>query len=452
MDYFFMSREDEEASKNPLLVIADERSGSRYARAVGIKGLGEAGQMDWLIEDISINLKSWGHAGGTGGEVIVKSDGEPALLAVRNALMRYHGGVMIPECPAKGEKAENGLIEEAGKTVRDLVCTFISQIEYGIDDKLPLDACIVPWIVRWAAICYSRYVVGKDGRTAYERLRGRSCKAVVVVPMGEKVWYKQLGDGGDRRHKAETQWFSGVWLGPATSSSETLIGTTKGVVKASAIKRFASRAEQWDVNALLDMQGAPQRPDPTKPGLSIPVRIRMEPEVSVEMPMLRPAREEVGPRKAYILTRHFEQHGYSEGCEGCGRLSAGMKGRPHSDACRKRMYGELRKTERGRAWLKEAEERIDGYLEERVREDHEARDEAERKEKEEETANAAKSEAAETAATDAAEAKIVAGPESDDGAPTAGSRLKTEGEGEEREKAAKKEKKTTTRRQARRCV
>ena len=63
------------------------------------------------------------------------------------------------------------------------------------------------------------------------------------------------------------------------------------------------------------------------------------------------------------------------------------------------MYGELRKTERGRAWLKEAEERIDGYPEERAREDHEARDEEESKGNEEEIANAAKSEAAETAAT-----------------------------------------------------
>jgi hypothetical protein len=203
-DYFFMSREDEEACKNPLLVMADERSGSRYARAVGAKGLGEANSMDWLIEDMSATLKSWGHAGGTGGEIILKSDGEPALLAVRSALMRYHGGIVIPESPAKGEKAENGLIEEAGKTVREFVCTFISQIENGIDDRLELDLDIIPWIVRWSAICYSRYAVGRDGRTAYERLRGRSCKAI-VVPMGEKVWYKQLGDGGDRRHKAETE-------------------------------------------------------------------------------------------------------------------------------------------------------------------------------------------------------------------------------------------------------
>ena len=47
-----------------------------------MKGLGEAGSMDWLVEDISTTLESWGHAGGSGGEIIIKSDGEPALLSV----------------------------------------------------------------------------------------------------------------------------------------------------------------------------------------------------------------------------------------------------------------------------------------------------------------------------------------------------------------------------------
>ena len=59
---------------------------------------------------------------------------------------------------------------------------------------MPLDPNLHLWAVRWAAICYSRYAVGKDGRTAYERLRGRTCKAV-VVPMGEKVWYKKIRIG-----------------------------------------------------------------------------------------------------------------------------------------------------------------------------------------------------------------------------------------------------------------
>ena len=59
-----------------------------------------------------------------------------------------------------------------------------------------------------------------------------------MVPIGEKIWYKRLRVGIERKNKAETEWFTGIWLGPAAISSETLIGTPTGVVRASAIKRF----------------------------------------------------------------------------------------------------------------------------------------------------------------------------------------------------------------------
>ena len=88
-----------------MLVVFDERSGSRYARLVGKKGLGTDGEMDWLVEDILITIKSWGHAGGSPGHVIMKSDGEPSILAVKNSVMQRLGGVCVPEQPAKGEKA-----------------------------------------------------------------------------------------------------------------------------------------------------------------------------------------------------------------------------------------------------------------------------------------------------------------------------------------------------------
>ena len=119
------------------------------------------------------------------------------------------------------------------------------------------------------------------------------------------------------------------------------------MVKASTIKRFGI-SERWDVNAIVDMKGTPQRPDPSKFWLHIPVRIRVEPEVPFEMPAMRPARNEEAPRRAYVMKRHYDEHGYTEGCEGCGRLAAKMKPRPHSNACRERMYRELMGTEEGR--------------------------------------------------------------------------------------------------------
>ena len=158
--------------------------------------------------------------------------------------------------------------------------------------------------------------------TSYERLRKGSCRAI-VIPIGETVWYKELGDGNDRKNKAATEWFKGVCLGPSLQSSETLVGTEKGVVRAYSVDRL-SPSVRWDINRILDMKGTPQRPDLSKPGLNIPAKIRLEPEVAIDMPVMRPARKEEGPRAAYLSKEDFRNFGFTEVCDGCGRLAAGM--------------------------------------------------------------------------------------------------------------------------------
>ena len=75
MDYFFMSTKDEGAKENPLIVMMDEETGEKYARAVGHKGIGTAGERDWLVKDMDAEMKSWGHQGGPSGHIILKSDG-----------------------------------------------------------------------------------------------------------------------------------------------------------------------------------------------------------------------------------------------------------------------------------------------------------------------------------------------------------------------------------------
>ena len=44
------------------------------------------------------------------------------------------------------------------------------QTQRGVDDKIPLDSDIIPWIARWAEMCYSRFDVGRDGETAWEKV------------------------------------------------------------------------------------------------------------------------------------------------------------------------------------------------------------------------------------------------------------------------------------------
>ena len=44
---------------------------------------------------------------------------------------------------------------------------------------------VMHWLARWAAMALSRFHVGKDHKTAYQRQTGKSCN-VEVVPFAEK--------------------------------------------------------------------------------------------------------------------------------------------------------------------------------------------------------------------------------------------------------------------------
>ena len=68
-----------------------------------------------MVKDASEELKAWGNAGGVGGKIILKCDGEAGVRAMRSAIGQYHGGEVIPEQPAKGESQRNGAVGEAGK-------------------------------------------------------------------------------------------------------------------------------------------------------------------------------------------------------------------------------------------------------------------------------------------------------------------------------------------------
>ena len=100
--------------------------------------------------------------------------------------------------------------------------------------KLEPHDVIIQWAIRWAALMISRYSVGADGRTAYERRRGRRCRAP-VIRFGETIWFKELKPHAAKRDKFNSDWNKGVWMGQARESQESIIGTGDGVVRAYAV-------------------------------------------------------------------------------------------------------------------------------------------------------------------------------------------------------------------------
>ena len=171
MHYFYISSKDEQDGNNPLVLMVDQETGVIYARMVGKKGLGSDGEMEWLVRDMSEELKSWRHVGGDSGRLILKSDGEWYMKALKGALGKYHGGIIIPEVSARGESQSNGCCEQSVQVVAKFIRVRKEQVEQNAKVKLNLEDNICHWTVRWAATMCSKYMVDKDGKTPYEGRR-----------------------------------------------------------------------------------------------------------------------------------------------------------------------------------------------------------------------------------------------------------------------------------------
>ena len=362
MDYFFMSKADEEAKDNPLICMLDEQTGEKFARAVGQKGTGGNGEMNWLLNDMVEELRAWGHVGGAGGHLILKCDNENAIKAVRDAVGRILGGRVIPEGPPKGESQSNGRIEEAGKTVRGFARVLKYQLEEKTGVAIDSDAPIMQWLVRWAAMVPSRFLVGKDQKTAFERRRGRKCNIPVEI-FGEKVWYKELKAKNGVQNKLETDWHEGAWLGHARSSNEVLIGTAQGVVRAWAIK-LKPEDEKWDAELIRNMKGSPAQPNPNKSGLNVPIRITFDPMPPEYIePQVQPSRVDGVPRQMPIHNWMLKKYGYTDECKGCEQRRTGLGTRlPHNQLCRSRMEEAMAEDEKGRLTKQRAEDRLNDWL------------------------------------------------------------------------------------------
>ena len=254
--------------------------------------------------------------------------------------------------------------------MREFVRVFKDHLEAKIRAKIHGTAAIMLWAIRWAAMVTSRYLVGKDGRTAQERKRGRRCK-MPLATFGEVVWYRPIEKYKDRNNM-DSKWEKGVWLGTARESNEIVIGTKEGVTRCYATKRMIEE-DRWDADEIKNMKGIPQQPNPHKVGLHIPTRMPMavpsgggshgdaaggEAEEGDIPPVPEPMADPLTRRRP-ITHKEVDKYGPTPGCEGCqAKLRGEITRRGHSEKCRKRIEEAMRNDEQDKKKLEKTDERI----------------------------------------------------------------------------------------------
>lgn len=231
----------------PQFVMVDHNSGRVWAYRVPNKGVMD--DASWLPKRLVQDINKCGYEG---TRIQFKTDQEPSIVALQNTIQQVRKNVIPLNSPV-GESESNGRVENAIRRVQDKFRVLRHQVEHGIQQKIPEDAPIMSWMIRWAAELITKYPIGDDGRIAYERLRHEQCK-LPMVPFGEAVMYLAMKTAS--RSKGELARRIGLWLGTIERTEETIIGTQAGVVKCRTVNRLSDK-DQWNAELVTNMQGVP---------------------------------------------------------------------------------------------------------------------------------------------------------------------------------------------------
>ena len=106
-------------------------------------------------------------------EICLKSDNEPAMLAMQRAIATARSETTLPRNSLECDPQSNGGAEKAAQDITDMTRRLLMGFEARLKTKVDLRLPIVFWIVRHAAFVLTRFRIGKDGHTAWRRLNGR---------------------------------------------------------------------------------------------------------------------------------------------------------------------------------------------------------------------------------------------------------------------------------------
>ena len=351
IDYFYYGEKDGESTN---LQVKDSKSKMTWATTIPTKGpdLFSVNFMLACLNETGYN------------RLILKSDGEPAIVALKREVKSKAAGIeiILQEAPT-GDHSANGAVEVAIRDEKRQSRALLSELEehFGkLEDTHPL----LTWLSRHAAFCLSRFSIQDDGKTPYQRLTGRKWNRPMVT-FGEKVYFRPLDsyrvskEGESERKKGDlaSRVMSGHYVGTHGRNADVLVMTSQGVIRGNTVHR-KPESERWDRTELKELKGTPWA---LRPRSAEDVEHRLHITLPETTQRLTPSVRDGGPRNLYVRKKDLEKEDgtmdYTPGCRGCEAIMVGLPAVAHNATCRYRLEQRLLQTEEGRKRLADVEKR-----------------------------------------------------------------------------------------------
>ena len=367
--------EEQVTHKRRLMVGRDRWTGYTFNHLVECKGLGDHN----IVKKVTASVDGLGYR-----KLIVKTDGEPAIVAVQEAVARARTFETIAENPPAHDPQANGEAERAVSEVKAQMRAVKIGLEMRLKDDVDVRWPVIEWMIPHAADVLNRFSVGTDGKTPHYRVFHRFFKAP-VFEFGEQVWAKPLRETNwtkvhkdpKRKLSLRTNWIEGTWVGFSNRTNEHFIVVPDGgpVLRVRTV-RMRPPSERWSITAIKDIKATPDLPNPKDAGQKIVESERNTKGVDFGA---KPGKDIVDHDKVdmpravrdfKITDAHLEEFGFTKYCPGCDAKRHGTARRGHTADCRIRIeeairqrYPEdpaiARRDERHAAWADQTMEQDD---------------------------------------------------------------------------------------------
>jgi hypothetical protein len=160
-----------------------------------------------------------------------------------------------------------------------------------------------------AAYLLNRFEVGHDGRTAFERCKGKQAK-VPEVEFGESLLWRRK-PAGNALGKLSILWQDGVFLGIKGRTGEYIIGDKMGVWKTRTVQKKPC-SERWQDTNAENVTGVPWQVsdnDENMDGEKMEI-IKVNPD-DVKEEKIKDDVDITVPRRFRITKTDLMKHGFS---------------------------------------------------------------------------------------------------------------------------------------------
>lgn len=203
-----------------------------------------------MLED---DLKRLGH-----DKVTIKADNEPVMRALQEEIQRRWDKFTLLENSPVGQSQSNGVAERAVQAVSEQIRVMRHALQNRIGVLLPGRHPVITWMVEHASELISAFQRGPDGKTPFERIRGKPCRRT-LTEFADKVHYRT--GKIDHIKKLEPRWSEGIFLGINWRTGEAYAGTKDGVMCSSAT-RSLTPDRKCSREYVLGVRGVPWHLDP----------------------------------------------------------------------------------------------------------------------------------------------------------------------------------------------